>query len=85
MVGRRVAATRLTESLHAVTEDGHVWTGARACLAVGRLVPRWGVLARALDHRFGQAILEPVYRQISRHRHEISRLVGLPTACKVPR
>jgi predicted DCC family thiol-disulfide oxidoreductase YuxK len=80
-----VAGRALVESLHAVRPDGSVVTGARAALATVRLVPRWNLLAILLDHRLGNAILEPLYRLIARRRHRIGRLLGLSASCEVPR
>jgi predicted DCC family thiol-disulfide oxidoreductase YuxK len=84
-VGELVAGRPLAASLHAVLADGRVVSGARAVLAAGRLVPRWNVLAMGFDHRLGHALLEPVYREVSRHRRRIGRLLGLPATCEVPR
>jgi predicted DCC family thiol-disulfide oxidoreductase YuxK len=81
----RVARRPLAKTLHVVGPDGRVVTGARAVLTAGRLVPRWSVLARLADHRLGHAALEPVYRLVSRRRHQIGRLLGLPATCEVPR
>jgi len=80
----RVAGRPLASSLHVVRADGTVLVGARAVLAAGRLVPRWRVLALAMDHRPGHLLLEPVYRQVARHRQGIGRLLGLPAACAMP-
>jgi predicted DCC family thiol-disulfide oxidoreductase YuxK len=79
-----VADRPLTATLHVVRPDDTVLTGARAVLAAGRLVPRWRVLARAFDHRFGHALLEPLYRFVAVHRRGIGRLLGLPAACPIP-
>ena len=79
-----VAGRRLIETLHVVTSNGRVLTGARAVVAAGRLVPRWKWPAILLDHRLGYALLEPLYRQVARRRHRISRLLGLPATCEVP-
>jgi predicted DCC family thiol-disulfide oxidoreductase YuxK len=84
-VGELVAGRRLATTLHAVTPDGRVLTGARAVLAAGRLVPRWRFLALLADHPLGHAVLEPIYRMISRRRHRIGRLLGLAASCEVPR
>jgi hypothetical protein len=48
-------------------------------------VPRWRFLAALFDHRIGQMLLEPVYRQIAAHRRQIGRVLGLSTACPLPR
>ena len=74
----------LAASLHVVRPDGSVATGAAAVLAVGRLVPAWGIAARVMDHRAGRAVLEPAYRIVARNRHRIGRALGLPSACAVP-
>lgn len=79
-----VGARDLTASLHVVRPDGSVATGAAAVIAVGRLVPGWGIAARLMDHRAGRAILEPAYRVVARNRHRIGRALGLPSACAVP-
>jgi predicted DCC family thiol-disulfide oxidoreductase YuxK len=84
-VGELVAGRPLVESLHAVLPDGGVVRGARAVLVAGRLVPYWNVLATMFDHRLGHALLEPLYREVSRHRRRIGRLLGLPATCEVPR
>ena len=79
IVGRDLART-----LHVVTADGEVVTGARAVLAAARNVPRWGAVARLADHRVGHALLEPVYRLVAANRHRIGRAIGLPSTCAVP-
>lgn len=80
VVGRDLAST-----LHVVTPDGDVLTGARAALAAARLVRGWGAIARLADHRLGHALLEPAYRRIAANRHRIGRRLGLPaTMCAVP-
>lgn len=79
-----VAGRNLSATLHVVTPDDRVLAGARAVLAAGRLVPRWRVLAVAVDRRLGHAILEPVYREIVRHRRAIGRLLRLPASCPMP-
>jgi predicted DCC family thiol-disulfide oxidoreductase YuxK len=83
-VGELVEGRPLVESLHAVLPDGGVVRGGRAVLAAGRLVPHWNVLATLFHHRLGHALLEPVYRAVSRHRRRIGRLLGLPATCEVP-
>jgi predicted DCC family thiol-disulfide oxidoreductase YuxK len=80
----RVADRDLKAMLHLVHPDGRIATGARAVLAAGRLVPRWRLVARAFDHRLGHLVLEPVYRQVARHRRQVSRLLGIPASCPVP-
>ena len=79
VVGRDLART-----LHVVTADGEVVTGAHAVLTVARIVPRWGAVARLGDHRVGRALLEPAYRMVAANRHRIGRAVGLPSTCAVP-
>jgi predicted DCC family thiol-disulfide oxidoreductase YuxK len=79
-----VAGRDLKAMLHLVHADGTVATSARAVLAAGRLVPRWRLLAAALDHRFGSFVLDPVYRWIAGHRRQVSRLFRLPPSCTVP-
>ena len=79
VLGRDLAAT-----LQVVRPDGSVVTGAAAVLAAGRLVPRWGTVARLADHRLGRALLEPLYRAVARNRHRIGRALGLPSTCAVP-
>jgi predicted DCC family thiol-disulfide oxidoreductase YuxK len=74
----------LTTTIHFVRADDTILTGARAVLAAVRLVPRWRLLAIALDNAVGHAVLEPVYRQIASHRRRIGRLLGLPVACALP-
>jgi predicted DCC family thiol-disulfide oxidoreductase YuxK len=74
----------LTTTIHFVRADDAVLTGARAVLAAVRLVPRWRLLAIALDNTLGQAFLEPLYRQVATHRRRIGRLFGLPVACPLP-
>ena len=74
----------LASSLHVVRPDGTVVTGAAAVLAAGRLVPRWGIAARLMDHRVGHAVLEPAYRLVARNRHRIGRALGLPSTCVIP-
>lgn len=74
----------LASTLHLVRPDHAVLTGARAVLAAGRLVPRWRLLARAVDHPIGHAALEPVYRQVAGHRRAIGRALGLEAKCAGP-
>ena len=73
----------LDSALHVVRPDGSVRTGAAAVLAAGRLVPRWGTAARAMDHRVGHALLEPIYRLVAQNRVRIGRALGLPATCAV--
>jgi predicted DCC family thiol-disulfide oxidoreductase YuxK len=79
-----VAGRDLASTLHLVTADSRVVTGARAVLAAGRTVPRWGKVARLADHRAGHAILEPVYRLVAANRHRIGKRLGVESACAVP-
>lgn len=79
MAGRDLSAT-----LHVVTPDGRVLTGATAVLAAGRLVPRWRAIAVVFDSRIGHLLLEPIYRQVARHRRAIGRLLRLPASCPMP-
>lgn len=83
-VSAAVRGRDLRASLHFVGADGHVLAGARAVLAAGRLVPRWRHLAIAFDRPLGHRLLEPLYRQVSRHRRRIGRLMRLPVACPIP-
>lgn len=75
----------LAESLHFVRVDGEVFTGARAALAAGRLIPVMGWYAALLDQPVGHALLEPLYRQVAAHRRRIGGLLGLPDDCPLPR
>ena len=84
IVSAAVAGRDLAAALHYVAPDGHVFAGARAALAVGRLVPRWRSAARVLDNRVGHALLEPIYRWIAAHRRMIGRRLGLPASCPMP-
>src|SRR5262245_19687426 len=79
-----VAGRQLADTLHVVTPDGRVVTGARAVLAAGRLVPGWRVVARLWDNPIGAAVLEPVYREIARKRRRLGRALGLAAECVVP-
>ena len=79
-----VAGRNLSATLHVVTPDDRVLTGARAVLAAGRLVPGWRVVAVAVDRRLGHRLLEPAYRQVARHRRAIGRLLRLPASCPMP-
>lgn len=79
-----VAGRSLSATLHAALPDDRVLTGARAVLAAGRLVPRWRVLAGVADRPLGHRLLEPVYRQVARHRRAIGRLLRLPASCPMP-
>jgi predicted DCC family thiol-disulfide oxidoreductase YuxK len=83
-VSPRVAGRDLKAMLHLVHADGEVATGARAVLSAARLAPRWRLVAAAFDHRLGHVLLEPIYRQIARHRRQVGRLLGLPPSCPVP-
>jgi predicted DCC family thiol-disulfide oxidoreductase YuxK len=83
-IGADLAARELTATLHLVRPDHTVLTGARAVLAAGRLVPRWRLIARALDHPIGHAALEPLYRQVARRRQAIGRAIRLEASCSVP-
>ena len=83
-VGPHVRGRDLAATLHVVTPDGRVRTGARAMLTAGRLVPRWRLLARLFDHRVGHVVLEPFYRRVARHRSAIGRRLGLPASCPMP-
>lgn len=78
-----VAGRDLARTLHLVTADGEVLTGAGAVLAAGRAAPRWGAVARLGDHRVGRALLEPTYRLIAANRHRIGRRLGFEAACPV--
>lgn len=79
-----VADRDLAESLHFVSADGAVLTGARAALAAGRLIPILGLYAALLDRPLGHQLLEPLYREVASHRRRIGRLLGLPTECALP-
>lgn len=79
-----VEGRALAESLHFVRADGIVLTGARAGLAAGRLVPVLGWYAALLDRPLGHLLLEPLYREITSHRHLIGRLLGVPAECPLP-
>ena len=79
-----VEGRELAESLHFVAADGAVFTGARAALAAGRLIPILGLYAALLDRPLGHLLLEPLYREIASHRRLIGRLLGLPTECALP-
>jgi predicted DCC family thiol-disulfide oxidoreductase YuxK len=79
-----VAGRDLSATLHVVTPDDRVLTGARAVLNAARLVPRWSVIAALFDRRLGHLLLEPIYRQIAVHRHAIGRLLRLPATCPMP-
>jgi len=80
-----VAGRDLARTLHLVTVDGEIVTGARAVLTAAGTVPRWGAVARLADHPVGHALLEPAYRIVAANRHRIGRAMGLPSACVVPR
>jgi predicted DCC family thiol-disulfide oxidoreductase YuxK len=82
-VGELVKGRQLAQTIHAVTPDGRMLTGARAVLAAGRLVPGWRLLARLFDHPAGHALLEPLYRLVSRRRRRIGRMLGLDASCEV--
>jgi predicted DCC family thiol-disulfide oxidoreductase YuxK len=84
VIGALVRGRDLAAALHFVGSDDRVVTGSRAVLGALRLVPRWGALARLMDHRAGHAILEPVYRQIAAHRRRIGQALGLPPTCPIP-
>ena len=79
-----VEGRELAESLHFVAADGAVFTGARAALAAGRLIPILGLYAALLDRPLGHLLLEPLYREIASQRRRIGRLLGLPTECALP-
>jgi predicted DCC family thiol-disulfide oxidoreductase YuxK len=83
-VATLVAGRSLAATLHVVLPDDRVVTGARAVIALGRLVPRWRWLARAFDHRLGHWLLEPGYRFVAGHRRGIGRVLGLPATCPIP-
>lgn len=84
IVGAAVEGRDLAAALHIVAPDGRVFAGAAAVLAAGRLVPRWRLLARVLDHRIGRALLEPAYRWVAANRRGIGRRLGLPASCPMP-
>jgi len=79
-----VAGRDLATTLHLVTPDGTVLTGARAVLTAARTVPRWGAIAGLADHRIGHALLEPAYRLVATNRHRIGRRLGLAATCGSP-
>jgi predicted DCC family thiol-disulfide oxidoreductase YuxK len=83
-IGPRVAGRDLKAMLHLVRPDGRLRTGAGAVLAAGRLVPRWRLIAAALDHRVGLMVLDPAYRWVARHRRQVGRLLRIPANCPVP-
>jgi predicted DCC family thiol-disulfide oxidoreductase YuxK len=83
-IGQLVRGRPLATTIHFVRADDTILTGARAVLAAVRLVPRWRFLAIILDNRVGHALLEPLYRQIARHRRRIGRLFRLPVSCPLP-
>ena len=74
----------LADRLHFVRANGDVVAGAAAALAAGRLIPVIGLYAALLDHPFGHALLEPLYRVIAAHRRRIGRLLRLPAECPLP-
>ncbi|MGH2513562.1 MAG: thiol-disulfide oxidoreductase DCC family protein [Candidatus Limnocylindrales bacterium] len=83
-VARLVEGRALPATLHFVADDDTVLVGVRAVLAVGRLVPRWRLLAIPFDQPVGHWLLEPLYRQVAAHRRQIGRLLGLPSTCSMP-
>ena len=83
-IGRLVRGRPLTTTIHFVRADDAILTGARAVLAAVRLVPRWRLIAIALDNAAGHVLLEPLYGQIASHRRRIGRLFGLPVSCPLP-
>lgn len=84
IVGSLVDERQLADTLHVVTGDRRVLTGARAVLAAGRLVPRWRMIASLLDHRIGHAVLEPIYRAVAVRRRALGKILRLPATCPVP-
>ncbi|MHB8893204.1 MAG: thiol-disulfide oxidoreductase DCC family protein, partial [Candidatus Limnocylindrales bacterium] len=80
----RLTDRDLARTLHLVTPDGTVLTGARAVLTAARTVPRWGAIAGLVDHRIGHALLEPAYRLVAANRHRIGRRLGLAATCGSP-
>ena len=83
-IGALVQGRPLAATIHFVSSDDLVLTGARAILAAVRLVPRWRLLAIAYDHPLGHLRMEPVYRQVAANRRRIGRALGLPVACPLP-
>ena len=80
-------SSRAATSPSSCTSSGPTATvlaGARAALAVGRLVPILGLYAALLDRPLGHRLLEPLYREIASHRRRIGRLLGLPAECPLP-
>jgi predicted DCC family thiol-disulfide oxidoreductase YuxK len=84
LIGPLVAGRDLRQTLHLVTADRRVLTGARAVVTAGRLVPRWQVPARLADKRPAYLVLEPLYRFGARHRRGIGRMLGVGATCPMP-
>ena len=82
-LAHRLAGCDLSATLHVITADGRVVTGAAAVLAAARAVPRWGTAARVADNRVGHTLLEPLYRKVAANRHRIGRALGMGGACAV--
>jgi predicted DCC family thiol-disulfide oxidoreductase YuxK len=83
-IGAVVRGRPLAATIHFVRSDDLVLTGARAVLAAGRLVPRWRLVAIALDHNLCHSLSEPLYRLVAANRRRIGRALGLPVACPLP-
>ena len=83
-IAELVDGQELRDRVHFVRADGAVLTGARAALAVGRLIPGLGLYAALFDRPLGHVLLEPLYREIAAHRRRIGRLLGLPADCPLP-
>jgi len=83
-IGPQVIGLDLLAALHLVLPDGRILTGARAAFSAGRLVPRWGLIAWAFDHRLGHLLLGPVYQLVAGHRRQIGRLLRIAASCPMP-
>ena len=83
-VRAKVEGRDLRTTLHVVTANGELRTGAAAVLHAARQLPRWRHLARLADHRLGHALLEPAYRVVAANRNRIGRWLGIKQTCTVP-
>ena len=75
----------LEASIHVTDERGAWWTGGEAFLRIADQVPALRPLASVGRLPIVRRAVEPAYRYVAAHRHQLGRLVDLVTGGSSPR